>query len=65
MTLNRALKAAYFDEPANLINYLTNSVRCPSCDGAGHRGMDECNICQGDGSLPREMATYEAISHGY
>ena len=61
MTLNQTfkayLKAAYVDEPANLINYLTHLVcttpDCPSCDGTSH-WMDECSVCHGEGTIPRE-----------
>lgn len=65
MTLDRVFKSAYVDEPAKLIDELTAKVRCPSCDGSGHWGMDECSACQGEGAIPREMASYEAQSHGY
>jgi DnaJ-class molecular chaperone len=65
MTLDRVFKSAYVDEPAKLIDELTAKVRCPSCDGSGHWGMDECSLCQGEGAIPREMASYEAQSHGY
>lgn len=70
MTLDRVFKSAYIDEPARLIDELTAKVRCPSCSGTGHRKvdvalMDECAVCQGEGAIPREMASYEAQSHGY
>ena len=59
-------KSAYIDAPAKLMAALTEAmVRRPSCGGHGHLGPEECSVCHGEGSIPREMATYEAQADGY
>ena len=64
--MDKAFKSAYIDSPARLMAALTEvKVRCPSCGGHGHLGPEECSVCHGDGTIPPEMATYEAQSDGF
>ena len=63
--MDKGFKSAYIDGPARLMAALTEvKVRCPSCTGNGHLGQEECSVCHGEGSIPREMATYEAQAKG-
>mgnify|MGYP003632912772 FL=1 len=57
--------------PSQQINWVIKShmiskdkVHCPLCGGDGHLGQEECSVCHGEGSIPREMATYEAQAKG-
>ena len=63
--MDKAFKSAYIDGPARLMAALTEvKVRCPSCGGHGHLGPEECSVCHGEGTIPPEMATYEAQAKG-
>ena len=61
--MDKGFKSAYIDGPGRLWNFLT-LLRCPSCGGDGHLGQEESSVCHGEGSIPREMATYEAQAKG-
>ena len=63
--MDKSFKSAYIDSPALLMAALTKAeVSCPSCGGDGHLGREECLVCYGHKTIPREMATYEAQAKG-
>ena len=63
--MDKGFESAYIDGPAKLMAALTEvKVRCPSCTGDGHLGQEECSVCHGRGTIPREMATYEVQAKG-